>query len=121
MAYLVLMLIVSVAVALFAVQNAIVVDVNFMAWKFSTSLVMVILLSVLSGIIITLFWLLKMKTQNYIQLKKLKEQLVEIEGKNSKLKEENDMLMHVQKQRLEATQERDKARNSENSDKTTLA
>ncbi len=121
MAYLVLMLIVSVAVALFAVQNAIVVDVNFMAWKFSTSLVMVILLSVLSGIIITLFWLLKMKTQNYIQLKKLKEQLVEIEGKNSKLKEENDMLMHVQKQRLEATQERDKAQNSENSDKTTLA
>ncbi|MPM70091.1 hypothetical protein SDC9_117043 [bioreactor metagenome] len=31
------------------------------------------------------------------------------------------MLMHVQKQRLEATQERDKAQNSENSDKTTLA
>ena len=90
MAYLVLMLIVSVAVALFAVQNAMVVDVNFMAWKFSTSLVMVILLSVLSGIIITLFWLLKMKTQNYIQLKKLKDQIGELEGKNSKLKEEND-------------------------------
>ena len=120
MAYLVLMLIVSVAVALFAVQNAMVVDVNFMAWKFSTSLVMVILLSVLSGIIITLFWLLKMKTQNYIQLKKLKDQIGELEGKNSKLKEENDMLMHAQKQRLEATQEINKTQNSEKTDKPTL-
>ena len=108
MAYLVLMLIVSVAVALFAVQNAMVVDVNFMAWKFSTSLVMVILLSVLSGIIITLFWLLKMN------------QIGELEGKNSKLKEENDMLMHAQKQRLEATQEINKTQNSEKTDKPTL-
>ncbi len=121
MAYLVLMLIVSVAVALFAVQNAMVVDVNFMAWKFSTSLVMVILLSVLSGIIITLFWLLKMKTQNYIQLKKLKDQMGELEGKNLKLKEENDMLMYAQKQRLEATQEINKNLNSEKTDKPTLA
>ncbi len=121
MAYLVLMLIVSVAVALFAVQNAMVVDVSFMAWKFSTSLVMVILLSVLSGIIITLFWLLKMKTQTYLQIKKLKDQLVELESKNSKLKEENDMLMHVQKQKLEAAQEINNTQNSENSDKPTLA
>lgn len=119
MAYLVLMLIVSVAVALFAVQNAMVVDVNFVAWKFSTSLVMVILLSVLAGIIITLFWLLKMKTQNYIQIKKLKDQIVELEGKNNKLKEENNMLMHAQKQRLEAAQEMNKVHNMESVDKTT--
>lgn len=120
MAYLVLMLIVSVAVALFAVQNAMVVDVNFMAWKFSTSLVMVILLSVLAGIIITLFWLLKMKTQNYIQLKKLKDQIGELEGKNLKLKEENDMLMHTQKQKLEAAHEMNKVQNIESADKTTI-
>lgn len=121
MAYLVLMLMVSVAVALFAVQNAMVVDVNFMAWKFSTSLVMVILLSVLSGIIITLFWLLKMKTQNYIQLKKLKDQIGELEDKNVRLKEENDMLMHTQKQKLQAAQETNKKPNNENNDKPTLA
>ena len=120
MAYLVLMLIVSVAVALFAVQNAVVVDVNFMAWKFSTSLVMVILLAVLAGIIITLFWLLKMKTQNYMQIKKLKVQITELEGKNNKLKEENNMLMHAQKQRLEAVQEINKAQNLESADKTTI-
>ncbi|MGE4589786.1 MAG: lipopolysaccharide assembly protein LapA domain-containing protein [Acidaminococcaceae bacterium] len=119
MAYLVLMLIVSVAVALFAVQNAMVVDVSFMAWKFSTSLVMVILLSVLSGIIITLFWMLKMKTQNYIQLKKLREQISELEGKNTKLKEENSMLMHAQKQRLDASQEINKTQSSDNNDEAT--
>ncbi|MGL5206819.1 MAG: LapA family protein [Acidaminococcaceae bacterium] len=120
MAYLVFMLIVSVAVALFAVQNAVVVDVNFVAWKFSTSLVMVILLSVLAGIIITLFWLLKMKTQNYIQIKKLKDQIVELEAKNGKLKEENNMLMHAQKQRLEAVQERKNVQNAGTVAETTI-
>ena len=35
--------------------------------------------------------------------------------------EENDMLMHAQKQRLEATQEINKTQNSEKTDKPTLA
>ena len=108
MAYLVLMLIVSVAVALFAVQNAMMVDVSFMTWKFSTSLVVVIICSLLAGIIISLFWLLKMKTQNYLQFKKMREQIAELENKNSKLAEENKILMYTQKQRMEA-QEHDKA------------
>ncbi|NCD08259.1 MAG: LapA family protein [Negativicutes bacterium] len=108
MAYLILMLVVSVAVALFAVQNAMMVDVSFMAWKFSTSLVVVIICSLLAGIIISLFWLLKMKTQNYLQFKKMREQIAELENKNSKLAEENKILMYTQKQRMEA-QEYDKA------------
>lgn len=108
MAYLILMLVVSVAVALFAVQNAMMVDVSFMAWKFSTSLVVVIICSLLAGIIISLFWLLKMKTQNYLQFKKMREQIAELENKNSKLAEENKILMYTQKQRIEA-QEYDKA------------
>ena len=108
MAYLVLMLIVSVAVALFAVQNAMMVDVSFMTWKFSTSLVVVIICSLLAGIIISLFWLLKMKTQNYLQFKKMREQITELENKNSKLAEENKILMYTQKQRMEA-QEHEKA------------
>ena len=107
MAYLVLMLIVSVAVALFAVQNAMMVDVSFMTWKFSTSLVVVIICSLLAGIIISLFWLLKIKTQNYLQFKKMREQITELENKNSKLAEENKILMYTQKQRIEA-QEHDK-------------
>lgn len=108
MAYLILMLVVSVAVALFAVQNAMMVDVSFMAWKFSTSLVVVIICSLLAGIIISLFWLLKMKTQNYLQFKKMREQIAELENKNSKLAEENKILMYTQKQRIEAL-EYDKA------------
>ncbi|HIU64875.1 MAG TPA: LapA family protein [Candidatus Avacidaminococcus intestinavium] len=101
MVYLIFMLLISLAVALFAVQNAMSVDVTFMTWSFTTSLVMVIILSLLAGIIIALFWLLKQKTTNYMQVKKLKEQIDELENKNSKLVEENNMLMHTQKQRLE--------------------
>ena len=102
MAYLVLMLVVSLTVALFAVQNAVTVDVSFIAWKFSTSLVMVILLSVLAGIIIALFWMLKMKTQNYLNIKKLKEQIEALQKDAEKLTEENRMLKHSQKIRTEA-------------------
>jgi uncharacterized integral membrane protein len=102
MAYLVLMLVVSLTVALFAVQNAVTVDVSFIAWKFSTSLVMVILLSVLAGIIIALFWMLKMKTQNYLNIKKLNEQIAALQKDAEKLTEENRMLKHSQKIRTEA-------------------
>ena len=38
----------------------------------------------------------------------------------NKLKEENNMLMHAQKQRLEAVQEINKAQNLESADKTTI-
>lgn len=99
--YLIFMLLISLAVALFAVQNAMSVNVTFLAWSFSTSLVMVIILSLLAGIIIATFWLLKQKTTSYMQTKKLKEQITELENKNAKLIEENSMLMHVQKQKLE--------------------
>lgn len=101
MFYLIFMLLISLAVALFAVQNAMSVNVTFLAWSFSTSLVMVIILSLLAGIIIATFWLLKQKTTSYMQTKKLKEQITELENKNAKLIEENNMLMHVQKQKLE--------------------
>lgn len=101
MAYLVLMLVVSLTVALFAVQNAVTVDVSFIAWKFSTSLVIVILLSVLAGIIIALFWMLKMKTQNYLNIKKLNEQIAALQKDAEKLAEENRMLKHSQRIRTE--------------------
>jgi lipopolysaccharide assembly protein A len=39
-------------VLIFAVQNAVVVDVNFLAWRFSTSLALVIFIALLTGWII---------------------------------------------------------------------
>lgn len=105
MIYLILMLIVSLGVALFAVQNAMMVDVSFMAWKFSTSLVLVIFCSLFAGMLIALFWMLKMKAQHYLQNKKLKEQMDALEENNAKLNEEIKILMHTQRQRIEAQQQ----------------
>ena len=105
MIYLILMLIVSLGVALFAVQNAMMVEVSFMAWKFSTSLVMVIFGSLFAGMLIALFWMLKMKAQHYLQDKKLREQVGALENEKAKLNEEIKMLMHTQRQRVEAQQQ----------------
>lgn len=102
MIYLILMLIVSLGVALFAVQNAMTVDVSFMAWKFTTSLVLVIFCSLFAGMLIALFWMLKMKAQHYLQDKKLKAQVGVLEEEKAKLNEEIKMLMHTQRQRVEA-------------------
>ena len=66
MIYVIIMCIVSLCVALFAVQNAMTVAVTFLAWNFTTSLVMVILSSLIAGLLIAFCWGLKLKTQHYL-------------------------------------------------------
>ena len=51
--YLVIALLFAVAVAVFAVQNATPVQVNFLRWHFESSLVVVILISAALGALLT--------------------------------------------------------------------
>ncbi|MDD4320349.1 MAG: lipopolysaccharide assembly protein LapA domain-containing protein [Acidaminococcaceae bacterium] len=101
MIYVILMCIVSLGVALFAVQNSVAVAVTFLAWNFQTSLVMVILSSLIAGLFIALCWGLKLKAQHYLRDRKLQEQIVNLEDEKNKLQEKIEMLMYTQKQRLE--------------------
>jgi uncharacterized integral membrane protein len=100
MIYVIIMCLVSLCVALFAVQNSMAVAVTFLAWNFITSLVMVILSSFAAGLLIAFCWGLKLKTQHYLHERKRQEQVAHLEEEKNKLQEEIAMLMHTQKQRL---------------------
>ncbi len=102
MIYVIIMCIVSLCVALFAVQNSMTVAVTFLAWNFTTSLVMVILSSLIAGLLIAFCWGLKLKTQHYLHDRRRQEQITTLEDENTKLQEEIEMLMYTQKQRLAA-------------------
>lgn len=102
MPYLFFTLIISVIVAMFAVQNAVSVSLNFAVWTMQTSLVIVILGSALLGALAALFFTLMMKAKHYLQDKKLREELAGLKKDNDKLREEVAMLMHTQKLHTEA-------------------
>jgi uncharacterized integral membrane protein len=101
------MCLVSLCVALFAVQNSMTVAVTFLTWNFTTSLVMVILSSLAAGLLIAFCWGLKLKTQHYLRDRKRQEQIAVLEEEKAKLQEEIQMLMHAQKQRLAAQAAKD--------------
>ena len=102
MIYVIIMCIVSLCVALFAVQNSMTVAVTFLAWNFTTSLVLVILSSLSAGLLIAFCWGLKLKTQHYLHDRRRQEQITNLEDENTKLQEEIKMLMYTQKQRVAA-------------------
>lgn len=102
MPYLFFTLFISVIVAIFAVQNAVSVSLNFALWTIQTSLVIVILGSALLGAIATLFFTLMMKAKHYLQDKKVREEMNNLQKDNTKLREEVAMLMHTQKLHKEA-------------------
>ena len=97
MPYLFFTLFISVIVAVFAVQNAVSVSLNFAVWTMQTNLVIVILGSALLGALATLFFTLMMKAKHYLQDKKTREEMAALQKDNAKLREEVAMLMHTQR------------------------
>ncbi|MCD7974783.1 MAG: LapA family protein [Phascolarctobacterium sp.] len=99
MPYLLVTVIISIFVALFAVQNAINVDLHFFLWNFSTSLIMVILGSFFIGILVGCFYLLMVKARHYMKNKKIREEIEGLQAEKKALEEKVTMLMHTQIQR----------------------
>ena len=93
MPYLLFTLIISIIVAVFAVQNAADVTVGFLMWTVQTSLVVVILGAALLGALAMGFFTLMLKAKHYLYNKSLKFEI----DQNAKLKEEKEMLMHSQR------------------------
>lgn len=96
MPYLLFTLIISIIVAVFAVQNAADVTVGFLMWTVQTSLVVVILGAALLGALAMGFFTLMLKAKHYLYNKSLKFEIDQLK-KNAKLKEEKEMLMHSQR------------------------
>lgn len=102
MPYLLFTVLVSIVVALFAVQNAVSVALNFFFWSFQSSLVMVILGSFLLGILVAACYLLMVKAKHYMLEKKLNDDIAKLQKEKKTLEEQVAMLMHNQKLRDDA-------------------
>ena len=96
MPLLILVILLSIIVAIFAVQNAVAVSLNFIFWSFSSSLVLVILGSFLIGVLVATCFLLVMKAKHYLQDKKMQEEITKLQTENKRLEERIAMLQHTQ-------------------------
>ena len=104
MPFLILVIIISMIVALFAVQNAVAVSLNFVFWSFSASLVLVILGAFLMGVLVATCFLLTMKAKHYLKDKKMREEMQQLQAENKCLQERVAMLQHTQLLHNEAAQ-----------------
>ena len=96
MPLLILVILLSIVVALFAVQNAVTVSLSFIFWSFSASLVLVILGSFLIVLLVATCFMLAMKAKHYLQDKKLREEMLQLQNENQRLQERIAMLEHTQ-------------------------
>ena len=104
MPLLILVILLSILVAIFAVQNAVAVSLNFIFWSFSSSLVLVILGSFLIGVLVATCFLLTMKAKHYLKDKKMREEMQQLQAENKRLQERVAMLQHTQLLHNEAAQ-----------------
>ena len=104
MPFLILVIIICMIVALFAVQNAVAVSLNFVFWSFSASLVLVILGAFLMCVLVATCFLLTMKAKHYLKDKKMREEMQQLEAENKRLQERIAMLQHTQLLHNEAAQ-----------------
>ena len=75
MPFIILTAVISIGVAIFAIQNAMSVHVNFFIWHGDASLVLVILGSFLAGILVATFYLLMVKARHFLATKKLEDEI----------------------------------------------
>ena len=98
MPYLLFTLIISIIVAVFAVQNAADVTVGFLMWTVSDQPCcgnfgrLALLGRAGQG-----FFTLMLKAKHYLYNKSLKFEIDQLKKENAKLKEEKEMLMHSQR------------------------
>ncbi len=100
----ILVILLSIIVAMFAVQNAVVVSLSFALWSFEMSLVLVILGSFLLGVLVATCFLLAMKAKHYLKDKKMHEDMQKLQAENKRLTERISMLQHTQQLHNEAAQ-----------------
>jgi len=103
MIYLILSGLVCIFVALFAIQNAMTVEVTFLAWTFTTSLVMVIFCCFLAGVLVTSLWVLKIKASHYIKDRQRKATIKDLETAKAEVEEKLEMQMHAERQKAAGT------------------
>lgn len=83
MLYVILMGLIALFIAIFALQNATPVEVSFLVWHFSMSLALIILGCLLLGFAFASLMTLKIKAGHYMKDRKLKSQLRDLEAEKA--------------------------------------
>lgn len=92
MIYMILMAILALLVAIFALQNTMVVELSFLAWSFSTNLVVVIIGAAVMGMIIASLWGLKLKAQHMWRNMKKNNEISGLEEERNLLRKKVEQL-----------------------------
>lgn len=93
MPYMILTAVIAAFVAVLALQNSMMVGVNFFVWSFQMNLVLVVFFSAFCGFLIALIWGLKTKAQSMWNLRKLHEQISLLEDDKKILLGKIEVLM----------------------------
>lgn len=109
----IIMIALSILVAMFAIQNAVTVPLNFILWEFNSSLVLVILGAFFAGVMVASCFLLIAKARHYLADKKMREEMTLLQNENKRLEERIAMLQHTQIMHQEAEA---KVKNAANTD-----
>ena len=118
MPFIILTAVISIGVAIFAIQNAISVPVNFFIWHGDASLVLVILGSFLAGILVATLYLLMVKARHFLATKKLEDEIYNLKRDKKILEERVNMLMHTQMMHDQAAKQQAGKANAENTEAT---
>jgi putative membrane protein len=86
---LILSFLMILGITVFALQNGVPLEVNFLLWGFKTSLIAIILGSVLIGAIIVSIFSLPLLIKKHFHEKRLAKQISELEKKSQELENQS--------------------------------
>lgn len=109
MLYMVVMAVVALLVAIFALQNTMVVELSFLTWTFTTNLVVVIVGSAIAGMVIASLWGLKIKAQHMWHNLKKNNEISGLEEDRAVLRKKIQELTEANAKLLQARQDTDAA------------
>lgn len=105
MLYMVVMAVVALLVAIFALQNTMVVELSFLTWTFTTNLVVVIVGSAIAGMVIASLWGLKLKAQHMWHNMKKNNEISGLEEDRAVLRKKIQELTEANAKLLQAQQD----------------
>ncbi|MCI2098972.1 MAG: LapA family protein [Succiniclasticum sp.] len=95
MPYMIVTAIIAIFVAILALQNSMMVNLNFLAWSFEMNLVLVVFISAIAGFLISFIWGLKLKARGLWNVHKLNERIARLEEDKSVLSARVDELLQA--------------------------
>ena len=96
MPFIIISAIVAVLVSILALQNSMMVDLTLFMWSFRLNLVLVVLISVISGLLLGVAWGIIAKTKSMWRIRKLNEQIALLEDDKRVLRDKVEQLMQAQ-------------------------